>query len=265
MTHTRTTNRRPSTGFSLMELLVVIAIISVIAGMLLGGIAVLRSGSQESQTRAILASLTGHRGQLETQFSTAAAMPSHLDNDQTYDWSTLKRRNAQDSTGSDILDDNSGVDLAGDANDDHTYTYGDASGDRNDTYMERANLYMKRFLWAANQMPTIRDGLPSLGESFGDIDGDGFIEVVDAWGNPIAYARSVKHNDPSTSDDDFLPERNGPFFASAGKDQRWGMPRVRGEMTQAEWDDYIKTDEYKFTLDNLYDFDIDRSAAQRGD
>ncbi len=261
MTHTRTTNRQPSTGFSLIELLVVIAIISIIAGLLLGGVAYLKSGTEESQTRAVLASLSGHRGQLETQFSTAAAMPSHLDNDQTYNWSTPKRKNALNSDSNKVLLD-TGVDLAGDDNGDYTYT----NGDTNDEYMQRANLYMKRFLWAANQMPVIRDALPSLGESFGDFDDDGFIEVVDAWGNPIAYARSVEHGVAATSDDDFLPKHNGPFFASAGKDQRWGMPRVRGEFaTENDWEAYKATDEYKFSVDNLYDFDIDRAAAQRGD
>ena len=257
MNHTHTTTRGHGSGFTLIELLVVIAIIAVLMGLLLGGVAFVRSGAQESQTRAILASLMGHAGQFETQFSTAAAMPSHLDNDTTYDWSTPKRRNAQGATGSIKLD--TGTDLAGDDNGDYTYT----NGDTNDQYMRRANLYMKRFLWAANQMPVIRDALPSLGESFGDFDGDGFVEVVDAWGNPIAYARSVSHT--SDPDDDFLPEHSTPFFASAGKDQRWGRPKTSGEMTPAQWDTYKDTDEYKFSVDNLYSFDIDRSAAQRGD
>jgi hypothetical protein len=217
-----------------------------------------KGGAEESQTRAVLASLTGHAGQFETQFSSAAAMPWHLDNDTTYRWATTqKRRNAQGATGTiEII---TGTDLAGDDNGDYTYD----NGDTNDQYMQRANLYMKRFLWAANQMPVIRDALPSLGESFGDFDGDGFVEVVDAWGNPIAYARSVSHSvDPV---DDFLPEHNSPFFASAGKDQRWGRPQTSGEMSDAQWNTYKETDEYKFSVDNLYSFDIDRSAAQRGD
>ncbi len=259
MTNTNTTTHRHAPGFSLIELLVVISIIAVLASLLLGGAALVKSGAEESQTRAVLASLMGHAGQFETQFSTAAAMPSHLDNDTTYDWSTVKRRNAQGATGSARID--TGTDLVGDDNDDYTY----ANGDTNDQYMQRANLYMKRFLWAANQMPVIRNALPSLGESFGDFDDDGFIEIVDAWGNPIAYARSVEHDVPATADDDFLPKHNSPFFASAGKDQRWGRPQIRGEMSQAQWDTYKETDEYKFSVDNLYSFDIDRSAAQRED
>ncbi len=253
-----TTRRGKPTGFSLVELLVVVAIIAIIAGLLFAGVSTLRNGAKESQARAVLASLMGYRGQFETQFKTTAAMPSHLDNDPTYDWSTAKRLNAPGASGPDIKID-TGKDLAG-----AEYTY--SNGDTNKVYMERANIYMKRFIWVVNQMPVIREGLPSLANAFGDFDKDGFLEVVDPWGNPIAYAQSVEHGIAGNSDDDFLPEHDNPFFASAGKDKLWGRPKTSGEFANPnDWDDYKKTDEYKFSVDNLYSFDIDRSAAQRGD
>jgi len=253
------TTRRHAPGFTLVEMLVVIAIIAILIGLLVGGISAIRSGAKDSQTRAVLASLMGYAGQFENQFKTAGVI-QHMGNAQPYFWQGPdKRENAEGASGSSSLADGTGVDLAGGSNRDHTY----ANGDTNDEYMERANLYMKRFIWAVNQMPVIRDGLPSLGDAFGDFDKDGFLEVVDPWGNSIAYAANVSHS--SSPDDDFLPEHDSPFFASAGKDKLWGQPKTSGEMTAAQWETYIETDEYKFSVDNLYSFDIDRSAAQRGD
>jgi prepilin-type N-terminal cleavage/methylation domain-containing protein len=256
------TTRRHASGFTLIELLVVIAIIAVLAGLLLGGAAVLKEGGKESQARAVLASLMGHAGQFENQFSTAGIV-AHLGNSSPYFWEgNTKHRNAEGASGETEIKSGTGTDLAGDDNGDYTYS----NGDTNDEYMERANLYMKRFIWAVNQMPVIRDGLPSLGAAFDDFDDDGFLEIIDPWGNPIAYASSVTHGIAANTDDDFLPMHKNPFFASAGKDQMWGRPQVRGEFgSDAAWDAYTQTDEYKFSVDNLYSFDIDRSAAQRGD
>jgi prepilin-type N-terminal cleavage/methylation domain-containing protein len=276
MTNLKPITRRPARGFSLIELLVVIAIIAVIAGLIMSGVAALKSGAEESKARATLASLMGLAGQMETQLSIGSGLQHLQGVDKTYDWGDTgnnKRKNAQNATGSGDLNDGTGHDPAGDDNDytggDGTYTSAD-----NDRDMRIANLYIERFLWAANQMPAIREKLPSLSGSFGDADDDDFLDLVDPWGNPIAYANYVQHPPKPNAlngttnypEDDFLPAHNGPFFASAGKDQRWGRPRVRGEFnTENDWLNYQATDEYEFSVDNLYSFDIDRSAAQRGD
>lgn len=245
-------------GFSLIEMLVVIAIIAVIAGLLLMGISKLQEGGKEAHARTLLTNLLGNSGQYE---NSAGKRVLHLydKNDSIYLWNQPKRTNAPDATGSFVItgDDYDNVENNG------NYTY--SNGDTNDLYMQRANMYIERFIWAANQMPDIRKNLPALGASFVDSDGDGFMEVVDPWGNPVAYAKAVDH-DPGTDEDDFLPEYNGPFFASAGEDQMWGIARRSGEFaSKADWDAYKETDEYKFTLDNLYSFDLDRAAAKRGD
>lgn len=245
--HAKTNPTERFAGFSLMELLVVIAIIALLIGLLVAGMNVIRGGSKDSQTRAILAGLMGLAGNMETQLGDNGLM--HLTSqDRTYDWTTNKRKNAPGTSGTGSLDD------------------GDTTSQDNDVYMERAYLYTERFLWAANQMPAIRDKLASFGQTVGDANNNGFIDLVDPWGQPIAYANNVKHVNGVDEEDDFLPEYSGPFFASAGKDKQWGTPRVRGEFaSDAAWQTFTEKDEYKFTLDNLYSFDIDRSAATRGD
>lgn len=267
------TTPRHESGFTLIELLVVIAIIAVISGLIIGGAAVLKEGAKESHARTVLASLMGHAGQFEAQFATAGVVEHLQVYDRTYFWGDPQHLKRQNAEGFNSNVDITGSDVAGDDNGDYTYS----NGDTNDEYMERANLYIERFIWAAYQMPVIREGLPSLGALFGDFDndglGDGFLEVVDPWGNPIAYASNVKHPTPNTltstnnaTDDDFLPLHNNPFFASAGKDQRWGRPRVHGEFSNdPDWQTYKDSDDYRFSVDNLYSFDIDRAAAQRGD
>lgn len=256
MTTPSPTTRPHARGFTIMELIVVIAIIAAISAILLGGMTVLKGGAQEAQTQTLLAGLMGLEGQYQVQFQSGTGI-GHL-NDNKYNWTQNKRQNAQGfSNTQEITGDYVNPDTNG------NYTY--ANGDENDEYMERANLYIERFLWAVNQMPVIREKLPSFGTAFGDTDGDGFIDLVDPWGNPIAYANRVKHT-PGTEDDDFLPQYTGPFFASAGKDGMWGRPRTSGEFdSTAAWETYKGTDDYRFSTDNLYSFDIDRSAAQRGD
>lgn len=265
------TTRRPHTGFTIIELLVVIAIIAVIAGLLLGGVSIVKESAKESQAQTVLTNLMGNAGMYETKAGPSSVIPhldrtpcpGHITSDSIYHWEQPKLRNASGTTGSVVIT----ADY-GNVENEENPSY--SSGQDNDFYMRQANVYIERFIWAANQVPQIRDNLPALGSAFTDTDNDGFMEVIDPWGNPIAYADSVTHNDdpscPVEQQDNFLPVHNTPFFASAGKDQKWGLPRKRGEFTsEAAWNAYKDTDDYKFSVDNLYSFDLDRSAAKRGD
>lgn len=271
MTHTRTTIRQPSTGFSLMELLVVIAIISIIAAILLGGVALVQEGAKESQAQTVLTNLMGNAGTYEVKVgdSVPHQNPISVTALKIIDWGTVKKKNSLDHPSTDppklIAPNYDNPDNNGNV------TYSD--GNDNDYYMRQANLYIERFIWAANQMPDIRNNLPALGGAFADVDNDGFMEVIDPWGNPVAYASSVKHQIQALlpnngDDDDFLPAHASPFFASAGKDQKWGLPRTRGEFGpgpagDTDWNNYKATDDYKFAQDNLYSFDLDRSQSHR--
>ena len=255
MTNLYATTRRPAAGFSLIELLVVISIIAVLAGLLLGGVSMLKAGAKESQARALLANLMGQAGQYEVK----TKKPIFHINDDILKWGgggwSMNAPGREGEVGSI---------KGGYVNDLNEQNPDYDDGETNFYYMKMANLYIERFIWAANQLPQIRDKLPSLGDSFDDTDGDGFMEVVDPWGNPIAYAMDVSHSDNFT-DDDFLPEHPNPFFASAGADQKWGLPRKESEFASTgAWEAYLASDAYTDSFDNLYSFDLDRSAATRG-
>lgn len=278
MTRLSTTTRYRAPGFSLVELLVVIAIISVIAGILVAAGARIKEHAKESHARAILSNLMGNAGQYETLTRYVVQNQSSKANI-LIDWDEDKTKNINnpDPPPKDLIE---GHDIADENNDFPDAEYEDTAvydNQTNDDFMKTANLYIERFIWAAYQVPAIRKSLPALGSRvFGDFEldegrtvGDGFLEVIDPWGNPIAYASSVSHSDDDTdddADDDFLPQHSNPFFASAGADQRWGRPKTRGEFdSDSDYQDYRETDDYKFTVDNLYSFDLDRSASVRED
>jgi prepilin-type N-terminal cleavage/methylation domain-containing protein len=70
------------------------------------------------------------------------------------------------------------------------------------------------FVWAGMQNPEVEMMLAALGPAiFVDRNENGLMEVVDGWGNPVAY---------STSGGGPLPSHPRPFFASAGADGQWG-------------------------------------------
>ena len=96
-----------------------------------------------------------------------------------------------------------------------------------------------------------------------DEDGDGFLELRDTWGNSIAYVLRSRHG--SIPEDDFLPEHPNPFFASPGEDGRWGAARTESGLGGGTaWENYKQTEDYAFSRDNLYSFDIDRTSEAAG-
>jgi len=248
------TTRRRAPGFTLIELLVVIAIIALLMGLLLVGVSALRQGAKESQAQAVLTNLMGNAGQYETKTDYAVIVSP---GSTLIAWGVPRLKNAPGEQA------NMGTIQALYVNDENNGNVTYSNGKDNDFYMRQANRFIERFIWAANQLPAIRNNLPSLGGAFVDADGDGFMEVIDPWGNPIAYGNAVSHNDNFT-DDDFLPVYSKSFFASAGQDQKWGLPKQRGEFSSdAAWEAYKGTDDHKFAVDNLYSFDLDRSESHR--
>ena len=272
MTKQQTTTRPRQQGMTLTEILVVIAIITVVMGLVLGGVSAMRQGASRSHAKTLLTGLSGYANSYEVSTGTGGGNGvNHLTGKGMVDWNNSIAMNSParaGTTGS--LSDASrqdNDDIAGEAND---YTTGDGTYPTadNDTDMQWANIFIERFIWAANQMPAIRNGLPSLGTGFDDTElvsnvpeGDGFMEVVDPWGNSIAYAQGVSHSDTNT-EDDFLPEREFSFFASAGPDQKWGRFRKYSEFSSdAAWNTYRDSDEYKYTLDNIYSFESDQPTT----
>lgn len=69
----------------------------------------------------------------------------------------------------------------------------------------------------AGQFETAGKMVQSL--NLGDTDGDGFDEILDAWGNPLAYDAGLIDGNPPN----FLPDYPHPMFASRGPDEQWGQ------------------------------------------
>jgi hypothetical protein len=78
---------------------------------------------------------------------------------------------------------------------------------------------IEKFVWAVWQVEELRDRLQSkaLSDVVVDSDGDGFLELVDGWGNKIEYAAYVNRGDAYTADD-HLPAIQTPIFLSPGAD-----------------------------------------------
>lgn len=195
-------------AFSMVELLVVIAILSLLAGMIIAAGAKMRSAADGQLTR-----MTLERGlTLHAQLNIDLEQPvNHLsDISEPFDWSKPKAHNATDATGSSRID--------------------------------GQYAYIERFIWAAWNNPDTAQSLPSLGEALKDTDGNGFLELVDAWGRPLSYAAFVDHGD-SYGQDDFLPAYPTAFFASAGEDGDFGNDETDPDSEVME--------------DNLYSFELD--------
>ncbi|MCC7408025.1 MAG: prepilin-type N-terminal cleavage/methylation domain-containing protein [Phycisphaeraceae bacterium] len=144
---------------------------------------------------------------------------------------------------------------------------------------DRANLArhasIERWVWAMLQVPQTRQMIQTLStEELKDTDSDGFLEVVDAWGRPLAYAAYVLHG-PAGNDiiemDQFLRQAGGPFrdaqeavtatakwrpfFASAGPDGYWGSVYKNYTPTvQVDANDNGVADTAE---DNLYSYDTE--------
>jgi len=78
---------------------------------------------------------------------------------------------------------------------------------------------IEKFVWAVWQIEELRDRLQTkaMEDVVVDTDGDGFLELIDSWGNKIEYAAYVRRGDGYKADD-HLPASKTPIFISPGAD-----------------------------------------------
>lgn len=229
------TIRRPRSvrGFSLMELMIVMFIIVLMAGLLLVAGNKVQTSAKVNQTRVTLSVCKAALDEYELN-NKGKRLP-HLGAGDgiayvPIDWATPKVRNAPDASGSAVITDDDGLFYAS----------------------------IERFVWAMLRNPTTEKMVKSIdARSYRDYDENGFLEVTDAFGGSnrkkLLYLSYVDHDDNYT-EDDILPERDKPYFASAGPDGLWGDWR---EYRKREEGDSHNADLATEAEDNLYSFELD--------
>jgi type II secretory pathway pseudopilin PulG len=193
------------------EMLVVIGIIVFLVGILMPSLIRMYSAASDGQTRGILASAKAVADEYEVETGVAI---NHLSSISIpINWTIPKTYNQVPHT----------VASGGDAEVGPWVYYETLSIPKSGTMSADSG---ERFVWAATQLETTAKMLPSLGSvAWVDVDDNGFMELRDGWGHKIVYAAFVDHGDADSSDD-YLPEFDKPFFASAGKDGNFGNAKT---------------------------------------
>lgn len=229
---TQHNTRNHHAGFSLIEILVVIALIVLLTGMVVGVGRRLRQSAHVSQTKIILGVCKAAADEYATKFKPVlhynGTLEPSIKSDYIYEdnWnSTNFKQNADGFTGTGKIDD-----------------------------------HIERFVYKAMKYEVSRKILTTLKGQLIDKDGDGFLEVIDGFGNMIDYAAYVSHQDnykgtyhnPSETTapqgDDALPIRKTSYFASAGRDGVWGNAQSSTD-TDSDGDNDIDDNQYSYDQD----------------
>lgn len=212
-------------GFTLIELLTVVVILLILVGIGIGVGSGLLSSNRGNSTRTILSNMSAVAAEYRVQ--TNGPVP--------LDWAESVYPSAGGSRGEDprIL------------------------GDDTEDALKRHSI--ERFVAETIQIPNIERIYQSFADSVltdeeaPDEPGHGFLEVRDAWGNKLIYVDRVDHDDNQDTAYDFLPERDQPYFASAGDDGRWGDYR---ELLRRQRGDSYDLDLAEAASDNIYSFEL---------
>ena len=184
-------------GFSLIEILVVIAIIALLAGISIGVGRRMKQSAQVSNTKIILNVCKSASDAYTTKFKPVlhfnGSLEKQIISQYIYEDNWNKNKCAKNA------DEFRNKPVEYGAIDDH----------------------IERFVYKAMKYETSRKILKTLQKGqLADLDGDGFLEVRDAFGNMIDYAAFVSHQDNYTGDDS-LPIHRNSYFASSGRDSQW--------------------------------------------
>ncbi len=242
-------------GFTLIEILVAVAVIAILMSIFFAVGKGVRDTANTTNTQQLMRTSVAILE--ESQIQTSGLAINHVGN-VPFDWWIDKAHNSWGSTGRDVMTEL----IGGGANDDP-----DIDNDH-ERFQDRS---IERFVWATYRIQTVRQGLyAGIDEEYLrdkedigvdganntlDLDGDGvalengFLELRDSWGTKLIYAAFVDWGD-SEDGDDFLPESNKVFFASAGPDGKWGD--VQGDpegvgLTKQQYEE--SEDNIIFTID----------------
>lgn len=209
-------------GFSLIEVLVVIALITLLTGLVVGVGRRLKQSAHVSQTKTILGVCKAASDGYATKFKPILHFNGTLEPTITFEYiyednwdQTTFKKNAPEF-----------LDVT------------------NSTRYGKIDSHIERFVYKALKYETSRKILTTLKGQLIDKDGDGFLEVIDGFGNQVDYAVYVSHQD-NYGGDNYLPIRKTTYFASAGRDGVWGDANGFTD-TDGDGDDDIDDNQYSY-------------------
>lgn len=204
-----TARSRAPRGFSLVETLVVIGIISILVSLVIASGVYLNGRAKQSQTRGILSALAA----IDTEYRAQTGQVVNHTGTSPMDWTAAYTQ---------------------------TFPIGSTTtGAAGQPAETSPNYSIERFFIAAKQVSQTATMIDNLVNNTRDDDNNNFAEIVDGWGNAIAY-RSQE------SASGTFPARPTPFFVSAGPDGKFGS--VGSSATAAEQSQ---------ASDNLYSYDLE--------
>ncbi|MEM1213386.1 MAG: prepilin-type N-terminal cleavage/methylation domain-containing protein [Planctomycetota bacterium] len=196
MTHHRSTPAVLSQrGFGLIELLVVISIIALFLGLGFAAFSYVRSQADQETAYALLTQALNAETEYKAQ--TGRVMVDNEADLQTL-LGTTAQVNAPGATGTALIS-------------------------------NMSNPSSEVFVWQALSLPAAASMLRAAAGENGldDTDNDGFLELIDPWGNPVEF-RTQNPDTFGTRDNQF-PNHGAPFLISNGPDGLPGTYSTAGE------------------------------------
>lgn len=197
-------------------------IISILLGMVAGAMMYAKNSARTEATKIIVAAANGVSTEYEVVYDVAVDPTGST----TEDWSAALTTNSNEP------------DVPASAIIEHTLDDDQFIFDDADIYAANSS---ERFIWAVWRNEVMRTMIQGITGSIKDRDKNGFLELRDSFEHFVAYSPGVRHNDDVT-EDDFLPEHPRPYFASPGRDGKWG--HAKNDPTGQE------------RVDNIYSFDL---------
>ena len=216
-------NQKSNLGFTLIELLVTITIITMLAGLVLGGLSIARTSAREMKTKATIAKLD------EIILRMYAGYANRRVPIDTSDLTRAYAAEAKDDTLGDLMRMEMPQQDSDITTDPKTFTYGGVSVQLSAPALKQAYVAYRgsdamtapACLYMIVNLAHPRDMERFSPDEIGMDDGRPVF--VDAWGNPIGFFRACNRVHRLRDSGDLKSETLLPLVYSAGQDGQSGL------------------------------------------